>query len=111
MIAPSRMSTRLSARPRPGRRALAAVGSPWMARIVAPGTDAGTGDIAGYHPASGKREEDDVDELASARRVQDLTTAAVLPDPRAERRRRQAGPGRDQHALGSTSAPWVTLDP
>ena len=30
----------------------------------------------------------DVDELARARRVQDLTTAAVLPDPRAERRRR-----------------------
>jgi hypothetical protein len=29
----------------------------------------------------------DVDELARARRVQDLTTAAVLPDPRAERRR------------------------
>jgi hypothetical protein len=30
----------------------------------------------------------DVDELARARRVQDLDTAAVLPDPRAERRRR-----------------------
>ena len=29
----------------------------------------------------------DVDELARARRVQDLDTAAVLPDPRAERRR------------------------
>ena len=29
----------------------------------------------------------DVDELARARRVQDLTTAAVLPDRRAERRR------------------------
>jgi hypothetical protein len=32
----------------------------------------------------------DVDELARARRVQDLTTAAVLPVPRAERRRRPA---------------------
>ena len=29
----------------------------------------------------------DVDELARARRVEDLETAAVLPDPRAERRR------------------------
>ena len=28
-----------------------------------------------------------VDEFARARRVQDLDTAAVLPDPRAERRR------------------------
>ena len=34
----------------------------------------------------------DVDELAQARRVQDLDTAAVLPDPRAERRRRLAEP-------------------
>jgi hypothetical protein len=34
----------------------------------------------------------DVDELARARRVQDLSTAAVLPDPRAERRRRLAEP-------------------
>jgi len=34
----------------------------------------------------------DVDELARARRVQDLNAAAVLPDPRAERRRRLAGP-------------------
>ena len=34
----------------------------------------------------------DVDELARARRVQDLTTAAPLPDPRAERRRRLAEP-------------------
>jgi len=32
---------------------------------------------------------DDVDELAWARRVQGLSTAAVLPDRRAERRRRQ----------------------
>ena len=37
----------------------------------------------------------DVDELARARRVQDLTTAAVLPDPRAERRRRLAEPDLD----------------
>ncbi|MGZ4666259.1 MAG: hypothetical protein ACXV5Q_14820 [Frankiaceae bacterium] len=29
----------------------------------------------------------DIDELARARRVEDLDTAAVLPDPRAERRR------------------------
>ena len=34
----------------------------------------------------------DVDELARARRAQDLATAAVLPDPRAERRRRLAEP-------------------
>jgi hypothetical protein len=37
----------------------------------------------------------DVDELARARRARrarDLTTAAVLPDPRAERRRRLAEP-------------------
>jgi hypothetical protein len=34
----------------------------------------------------------DVDELARARRVEDLDTAAVLPDPQAERRRRLAEP-------------------
>lgn len=34
----------------------------------------------------------DLDELARARRVQDLNTAAVLPDPRAERHRRLAEP-------------------
>ena len=34
----------------------------------------------------------DVDELARARRVQDLNNAAVLPDSRAERRRRLAEP-------------------
>jgi len=34
----------------------------------------------------------DVDELARARRAGDLTTAAVLPDRRAERRRRLAEP-------------------
>jgi len=34
----------------------------------------------------------DVDELARARRAQDLTTAAVLADPRTERRRRLAEP-------------------
>ena len=35
----------------------------------------------------------DVDELARARRVQDLDTAAVLPDPRAERGRGHIRPG------------------
>ena len=35
----------------------------------------------------------DIDELAPARRVQDLTTAAVLPDPRAEPTAGRAGPG------------------
>ena len=34
----------------------------------------------------------DVDELARAWRARDLDTAAVLPDPRAERRRRLAEP-------------------
>jgi len=34
----------------------------------------------------------DIDKLARARRVQDLATAAVLPDLRAERRRRLAEP-------------------
>ena len=34
----------------------------------------------------------DVDELARTRRARDLNTAAVLPDPRAERRRRLAEP-------------------
>ena len=34
----------------------------------------------------------DVDELARARRARDLDTAAVLPGPRAERRRRLADP-------------------
>ena len=34
----------------------------------------------------------DIDELARAQRVQDLNKAAVLPDPRAERRRRLAEP-------------------
>ena len=33
-----------------------------------------------------------IDERARARRVRDLNTAAVLPDPRAGRRRRLAGP-------------------
>ncbi len=36
----------------------------------------------------------DLDELAWARRVQDPDTAAVLPDPRAERRRRLAASSR-----------------
>src|SRR4051794_38918291 len=34
----------------------------------------------------------DIDELARARRVDDLTAAAVLPDRRAERRQRLAEP-------------------
>ncbi len=37
----------------------------------------------------------DVDELARARRVADLVTAAALPDRRAGRRRRVAEPGLD----------------
>ena len=37
----------------------------------------------------------DVDELARARRVADLSTAAALPDRRAERRRRVAEPDLD----------------
>ena len=41
----------------------------------------------------------DVDELARARRVQDLTTAAVLPDRRAERRRRLAEPDLELRAF------------
>jgi hypothetical protein len=41
----------------------------------------------------------DADELARARRVQDLTTAAVLPDPRAERRRRLAEPDLELRAF------------
>jgi hypothetical protein len=41
----------------------------------------------------------DVDELARARRVQDLTTAAVLPGRRAERRRRLAEPGLEFRAF------------
>ena len=43
----------------------------------------------------------DVDELARARRVQDLTTAAVLADPRAERRRRLAEPDLEFRAFCS----------
>ena len=41
----------------------------------------------------------DVDELARARRVQDLDTAAVLPSPRAERRRRLAEPDQEFRAF------------
>jgi hypothetical protein len=41
----------------------------------------------------------DVDELARARRVEDLDTAAVLPDRRAERRRRLAEPDLEFQAL------------
>jgi len=41
----------------------------------------------------------DVDELARARRAQDQDTAAVLPDPRAERRRRLAEPDLELRAF------------
>ena len=43
----------------------------------------------------------DVDELARARRARDLKTAAVLPDPRAERRRRLAEPDPELRAFCS----------
>jgi hypothetical protein len=46
----------------------------------------------------------DIDELARARRVQDLTTAAV-PDPRAERRRRLAEPDPEFRAFGIRRLP------
>ena len=52
----------------------------------------------------------DVDELARARRAQDLTTAAVLPDPRAERRRRLAEPDLQFRAF-CTRAAARFLDP
>jgi hypothetical protein len=58
----------------------------------------------------------DVDELARARRVQDLTTAAVLPDPRAERRRRLAEPDLESRAfctrrrLPASSTPQLERD-
>jgi hypothetical protein len=41
----------------------------------------------------------DVDELARARRVQDLNSAAVLPGPRAERRWRLAEPDMEFRAF------------
>ena len=47
----------------------------------------------------------DVDELARARRVQELTTAAVLPDPRAERRRRLAEPDLEFRAFCTRRLP------
>jgi len=43
-------------------------------------------------PSADRPDVTDVDELARARRAGDLDTAAVLPDPRAERRRRLAEP-------------------
>ena len=52
----------------------------------------------------------DADELARARRVQDLTTAAVLPDPRAERRRRLAEPDLEFRAFCTRPAARF-LDP
>ena len=53
----------------------------------------------------------DVDELARARRVQDLDTAAVLPDPRAERRRRLAEPDLEFRAFCTRKAAARFLNP
>ena len=58
----------------------------------------------------------DVDELARARRVQDLNTGVVLPDPRAERRRRLAEPDLEFRAfcarrrLPASSTPQLERD-
>ena len=46
----------------------------------------------------------DIDELAWARRLQDLTTAAVLPDRRTGRRRRLAEPDLEFRALCTPAA-------
>ena len=53
----------------------------------------------------------DVDELARARRVEDLDTAAVLPDRRAERRRRLAEPDLEFRAFCARTAVARLLDP
>jgi hypothetical protein len=53
----------------------------------------------------------DVDELARARRVQDLTTAAVLPDPRRERRRAAGRAGPAVPGLLHPAAAARFLDP
>jgi len=53
----------------------------------------------------------DVDELARARRVQDLNTAAVLPDRRAERRRRLAGPDLEFRAFCARKGIARFIDP
>jgi hypothetical protein len=47
----------------------------------------------------------DVDELARARRIQDLNTAAVLPDPWAERRRQLAEPDLEFRAFCTGGCP------
>ena len=47
----------------------------------------------------------DVDELARARRAGDLDTAAVLPDRRAERRRRLAEPDLETTRSGHADHP------
>ena len=47
----------------------------------------------------------DIDELARARRVQDLNTAAVLSDPQAERRRRLAEPDLEFRAFCTRRPP------
>jgi hypothetical protein len=53
----------------------------------------------------------DVDELARARRVEDLDTAAVLPDRRAERRRRLAEPDLGVPGLLRPTAAARFIDP
>jgi hypothetical protein len=49
----------------------------------------------------------DVDEFARARRVQDLNTAAVLPEPRAERRRRGSAPSAPRRRRSASSTPQL----
>ena len=53
----------------------------------------------------------DVDELARARRVRDLDTAAVLPGPRAERRRRVAEPDLEFRASCTRRRPPASSTP
>ncbi|CAI7977011.1 conserved hypothetical protein [Frankia sp. Hr75.2] len=53
----------------------------------------------------------DVEELARARRVTDLQTAALGEDPRAERRRRMAEPDLTFAAFCErTGTPWCSTD-
>ncbi len=51
----------------------------------------------------------DVEELARARRVEELTTAAVLADQRRERRRRLAEPDLDFRAFCLTAAAGTSV--
>ena len=53
----------------------------------------------------------DVDELARARRAQDPHSAAVLPDPRAERRRRLAEPDLEFRAFCTRRRPPASSTP